>query len=158
MANHWERLINLWRRTSVDQFRGNGVAIRSPTTPQEIQAFESKHDVVLPADMTEYFLTVDGMHDDFDSAMNRFWPLHMVRPVDEYLTELNQDRMAYPGCFVFADHSLDICAWTVQLGKTRTLVSGPVFEVSSNYIAGQQIAQSFTAFVDTYLKDQFSIL
>lgn len=151
MANLWHRLVELWREA--------GLTIRPPGRPEAIQAFESQYGVTLPDDLRAYFLTVDGMEDELDPATNRFWPLGMVKPVEEELSEQHtRDRFAYPGCFVFADHCIWCFAWAVRLGKEPVAVSGPVFQVTASEVHGRQIAPSFTAFVEMYLADQDSVL
>src|SRR5262249_45683667 len=150
MSNLGQPLVDLWR--------GAGLTIRPPAGQEAIQAFESKYNVVLPADMREYFLTVDGMEDELDPGMNRFWPLEMVKPVEEELSECHKDRLAYPGCFVFVDHCIWCLAWAVRLGKESVVSSGPVFQVTASEVPGRQIAPCFTAFVEMYLANQYSVL
>jgi hypothetical protein len=148
---------NLWQ-CLVDHWRSAALIIRPPVKLEAIKTFESKYSVILPSDMREYFLTVDGMEDELDPGLNRFWPLGMVKPVEEELSEQHKDRLAYPGCFVFVDHCIWCFAWAVRLGKDQAAVSGPVTQVTGGEIPGQQIAPSFTAFVEMYLADVDSIL
>jgi hypothetical protein len=150
VPNLWERLAVLWRDA--------GLLARPGVHPPAIQTFEAKYDVTLPTDMREYFLTIDGMEDELDSGLNRFWPLHMVKPVEDELTEIHEARMAFPGCFVFVDHCIWCFAWAVRLGREPSPVSGPVFQVTGSEIHGRQIAPSFTAFVEMYLADQYSVM
>lgn len=150
MSNLWQRLIELWR--------GAGLTVRPPVRPKAIQAFESKYGVVLPADVRAYFLTVDGMEDELDPGTNRFWPLGMVKPVEEELSEIHGDRFAYPGCFVFMDHCIWCFAWAVLLADKPAAVSGPVFQVTAGETPGRQVAPSFAAFIEMYLADQYSVL
>ena len=63
-----------------------------------------------------------------------------------------------PDCFVFADHCLWCFAWAVRLGREPSEASGPVFQITCSDVPGEQIAVSFTAFVEMYLADQNSIL
>ena len=150
MSILWQRLLELWRDA--------GLIIRPPAPPEAILTFESKYGVVLPADMRAYFLTVDGMEDELDPGFNRFWPLGMVKPAEKELSERHEARLAYPGCFVFIDHMIWSHAWAVRLGECQATVSGPVYQVRPDEISKRQVAPSFTAFVEMYLADQFSIL
>lgn len=108
--------------------------------------------------MRDYFLTVDGMEDDLDPGMNRFWPLGMVKPVEEELSERYKDRLAYPGCFVFVDHCIWCLAWAARLSHEPAALSGPVFQVTACEVPGRQVASSFTAFMEMYLVNQDSVL
>ena len=145
-----QRLVELWR--------GDGLTIRPPARPEDIRTFETRYGVVLSDDLRAYFLTVDGMEDRLDPGLNRFWPLGMVKPVEEELSDQHGDRFAYPGCFVFVDHCIWCFAWAVRLGKEPAAESGPVFRVTASEVHGQQIAPSFTAFVEMYLANQYSVL
>lgn len=143
------RLVELWRDF--------GVTIRPPARPETIHAFESRYGVTLPDDLRAYFLTVDGIEGELDSGTNRFWPLEMVKPVEEELSERHGDRTAYPGCFFFADHCIWCFAWAVRLDRESAAVSGPVFLVTASDTPGHQIAPSFAAFVEMYLLDPDSV-
>jgi hypothetical protein len=150
MSTHWGQLVAMWRDAGLQTRPGVGL--------DAIRAFEAKHDVVLPGDLREYFLTVDGMEDELDSGTNRFWPLSMVKLVSEELKEIHPDRWAYPECFIFADHCIWCLAWAVRIGKQPSDVSGPVFQVTGDTIPGRMIAASFTDFVEMYLRDPYSVL
>lgn len=143
-----QRLVALWRKA--------GLKIRPPVLPCEIDAFESKYGVAMPSDLRAYFLTVDGMEDQLDPGMNRFWPLGILQPVEEVVA--TGDRLAYPDCFLIVDHCIWCLAWAVRLGGQQTEVSGPVFQVTANDVPGRQVASSFATFLDTYLEDQWSAL
>lgn len=139
-------------------WRDAGLTIRPAAEPTTIRTFEAKHGVILPADLREYFLTVDGMEDELDPGTNRFWPLAMVKPVSQELTDIHPDRWAYPNCFLFADHCIWCLAWAVRLGKDSLEISDPVFKITGDNVPGRMIALSFTAFVEMYLEDQYSVL
>ena len=49
-------------------------------------------------------------------------------------------------------------AWAVELQNDPSELSGPVFQVTADDPPGGQIAPSFTAFVEMYLKNQYSVL
>jgi hypothetical protein len=133
------------------------MTVRSGVNPTAIQEFEARHGVKMPADLREYFLLVDGMEDELDPGMNRFWPLAMIKRVSDELTDTHSDRWAYPDCFLFADHCIWCSGWAVRLGAESLNVSDAVFLVTAGNIPGEIIAPSFTAFVKMYLEDQYFI-
>jgi hypothetical protein len=98
------------------------------------------------------------MEDQLDPGMNHFWPLGLVKPVEEKLSEHHDDWRAYPGCFVFVDHCIWCLAWAVRLGKEPAVVWGPVFQVTAREVRGPQIAPSFTAFVEMHSADPYSVM
>jgi hypothetical protein len=150
VSDLWLRLIDLWRDA--------GLTIRPGVDPSAIRAFEARYRVTLPDDLRAYWMTVDGMEDDLDPGLNRFWPLGMVRPVPDELSDIHPDRWAYPGCYVFADHCIWCLGWAVRLGSQSAEFSGPVFQVTGGDPPGRQVAPSFAAFAEMYLADPTSVL
>ena len=150
MSARWQQLASLWLDA--------GLTIRPGVDAAAIRAFEIRHAVVLPADLRDYFLTVDGMEDELDPGLNRFWPLAMVKLVSNELKDIHHDRWAYPECFIFADHCVWCLAWAVRLGKAPLEVSEPVFQVTGDTVPGRMIAPSFTSFVEVYLQNPDSVL
>ena len=51
----WNRIILNWQ--------SEDIPIRAGVSPNTIAEFESRYNVVLPSDVREYFLTVDGTGD-----------------------------------------------------------------------------------------------
>ena len=150
MSTRWQQLAAMWH--------GAGLKIRPGVDATAIRAFETKHGVVLPADLRDYFLTVDGMVDELDPGTNRFWPLAMVKLVSDELEDIHSDRWEYPECFIFADHCIWCLAWAVRLGKEPLEVSEPVFQVTGGAAPRRMIAPSFTSFVEMYLQNPDSVL
>jgi len=142
------RLVELWRNAEV--------AIRPGVSPSAIQAFEKRYGVRLPNDLRDYFLTVDGMDAELDPGFNRFWPLEMVKPASEELADVNPDRWSYPNCYVIVDHLIWSFGWAIKLDGTAD--SGQVVQVTGGTTSKGIIASSFTAFLEMYLENQFSIL
>jgi hypothetical protein len=150
VSDLWLRLIALWHDA--------GLAIRPGVDLASIRTFEARYCVTLPDDLRAYWMAVDGMGDDLDPGLNRFWPIGMVRPVSDELSDIHSDRWAYRGCYVFADHCIWCFGWAVRLGSHSTALSGPVFQVTGGDPPGRQVAASFTAFVKMYLADPTSVL
>jgi hypothetical protein len=144
------KLIELWSRA--------GLTIRRGVQPADISKFESRFGVNLPPDMRGYYLTVDGMEDELDHGLNRFWPLAMVKPVDLELTSAHADRHAYPSCFVFADHCIWCLAWAVQVTQEPLSTSGAVFQVLGGMPPGRRVAASFSDFMAMYFAEPMSVL
>jgi hypothetical protein len=105
-----------------------------------------------------YFETVNGMDDEMDTALNRFWPLSRTKLASEELSDIHPDRWAYPDCYIFADHSIWCFAFGVKLGCEYDRCSGPVVFVTGGLPVGKQIADSFPAFVEMYLQDPMSVV
>src|SRR5262249_8678681 len=67
---------------------GMGVRLREGVRPDDIRRFERTYGVSMPAEVREYFLTVDGRDpDDSDEHVTTFLPLDLVRPTSDVLPE-----------------------------------------------------------------------
>lgn len=147
----WNRVHDVWRRSKI--------VIRPGATGNEIAAFVAKHDVVLPSDVCEYFMTADGTGDDMDEGLYRFWPLADLQPVHDVLVSERftyPDRFAYPDCFVFADHCINCWDYAVRLTRDANQPA-PVFRITGGDPPGEQMASSFRAFMDLYAENPGNI-
>ena len=143
----------------VDHWTRNGVAPPLPgVDAAAIAAFERRFGVRLPADVRKYFLTTNGTGDFMDGAFFSFWPLQRVKPLHEMWMSVGPVRAAYPGCFVFADHSVRRCEFAVRLGDSPQR-AGPVFRISeSSNPSGEQVAPSFVDFMERYMEEPEVVL
>jgi hypothetical protein len=70
----------------------------------------------LPADLREFYLTVNGMGDHYDEKrFFRFWPIEQVTPIKEYAPEVVANHPQSAEYFCFFDHSIDIFMYAIQL-------------------------------------------
>ena len=146
----WHRIIGKWRE--------DNIPIRAGVSADAVAAFESKYHVVLPHDVREYFLTVDGTGDHMtEEWCYRFWPLADVKPVLEELDSRNSDRFSYPDCFVFADHLISTWDYAVKLTQDPNQ-SAPVFRVYGTYPTGEQMSDSFREFMSRYAAEDTNIV
>jgi hypothetical protein len=157
----WRRLIEFWQayersRVPDGEISPNRVIPSSPNA-DAILAFEVKYRVTLPVDLRGYFSVVEVCGSDMGPYLFRFWPLQEFKPVQEVLTDINPDRYAYPDCFAFADFLVGCCDYAVRISE-GTEVSGPVFRVTGDLPAGEQMADSFVEFFEMYLADPTSIM
>ena len=130
------------------------LSIRPGVSEDAISVFESKHNVVLPADVRAFFLLADGTGDDMDSHLYRFWPLNEVKLVEDELSDSRHDtaygdRLAYPNCFIFADYCIWCWAYALKL-TTDPDQPAPVYRVTGGEEPGEQMASSFIEFMTKY--------
>ena len=92
-----------------------------------------------------------------DSDLYRFRPLGDVRPVATELSEINPDRLAYPDCFVFADHCISCWMYAVKITRDPNQPA-PVFRVTGDDEPGEQMAESFVAFMECSADNPLSII
>jgi len=130
-----------------------GIKINPGVSKATLQLFESKYEVMLPDDLREYFLLVNGMDINMtDEDLIRFWPLEEVKPISEDASEYSdQAYLPDPGSiFMFADYCIWSNTYAIRLssGEKRNEV----------YIIGGRspifLAGSFTEFVTLYLANR----
>ena len=150
----WSKIVGYWRRS--------GIVIRPGVSLAEVEAFQLKYSVAVPADLLAYLLTVDGSSDgDMDDDLFRFWPLSEVVPVHEELDErggvVYSDRFCYPNCFVFADYLVNSWLYAVKL-TTDPSQPAPVYRVTASRDPGEQMSASFREFMESYAASPGNIL
>jgi hypothetical protein len=146
----WNRIIRHWQTQNIP--------IRAGVRLSAVIEFESKYNVVMPDDVRDYFMAVDGTGDETaDEFLNRFWPLAEVKPVHEELKAIHPDQISYSDCFVFADHFIWICRYAVKLTRDPNQ-PGPVFRVTGGEPPGEQMFGSFRDFMSRYVENPKNII
>ena len=143
-----------------EYWESNHFHIRSGLPPEAIQRFEAKYNVVLPADLHEYFRAIDGMEDgDSDNELVAFLPLADIKPVPEELrtfagtpdyTSICDGLPAAPKFFVFADYMITSHVYAIRLSQDPEAPT-PVIWICGPYWS--DIAPSFSVFIEDYLTD-----
>jgi hypothetical protein len=119
-----------------------------------LAAFEYEFGVVLPADMREFFGTINGLPDGTtDEEMIRFWTLQEVKPLP-----IGAPAFATPNyidgpesLFLFADYSLWAHAYAIRLGASD-LKKNEIFLVGGDYPV--LLFHSFSELIESYLADK----
>ena len=132
----------------------HNVAFNEGVSADFLADFERRFGVVLPHDMRDYFLAVNGMQEDVtDDEMLRFWPLEEVKPLPSgapgYATA---DYIDTPeSIFLFADYSLWAHAYAIRLSASE-LSKNEIFIIGGDYPI--LLFQSFSELVESYLADK----
>src|SRR5262249_45355712 len=127
-------------------------SLRPPAPEVELDRFEAKYGVRLPADMRSYLASVDGMerNDSEGDWLFSFWQLDRIRPIPEYDSEPSFPRV--DSYFCFADYLIESEVFSIFLSADPK-VATPV--VGSN---GIHQARSFTEFVEKYMENPEDLL
>ena len=144
MSGIGETLKQFWIR--------NNIKLRRGASETELREFEQKYNVFLPDDLKDYFSSLNGFADSvWDENVITFLPLNEVVPISqEWSSKSEADSY-----FVFADYSISCHVYAIHLTNDTSL-NNPVFIVyDENPI---QIANSFTAFAEGYLVNDYRIL
>ena len=141
-----ESLKRHWSSLAVDNNAGVSKA--------ELDSFEAKHSVVLPEDLRDYFLCVNGMPQDVvDDGMIRFWMLEELQPLPQGAPAFSDPSYIQnpESLFLFADYSMWAHAYAIRLGSVP-LQSNEV--VIIGYKSPVTVSQYFSEFVEQYLTDK----
>jgi len=148
MGTIGEQLKEYWSR--------DVVFMRPGATASQIEAFEERYGVFVPADLRDYFETVNGFDLSktgfCDNNCFSFFPIEEVVPVDNEYWQ-NPDAEPY---FILVDFMIASAVYAIRLAGDANSES-PVFVV---YPRDRpiRIASSFSEFAEGYLKGEDSIL
>jgi hypothetical protein len=134
------------------------VEINDGVSEAALNSFERKYGVVLPADLRDYFLSVNGMPDGVsDEALIRFWTLEEVKPLPEGAPAYAKaEYIKNPeSVFLFADYSLWAHAYAIRL-TAEPVESNELFVIGGK--SAISLFASFSELVDSYIKDKESLL
>lgn len=130
--------------------------MRPGAAASQIAAFEEKYRVRLPADLRDYFETVNGF--DLtktgwcDDNCFSFFPVEEVVPLSDWWWK-DPDGDHY---FILVDFMISSHVYAIRLGENPDSES-PVF-VAYSKDRPTRIAGSFSEFVEGYLKGESTIL
>jgi hypothetical protein len=131
-----------------------------------LEAFECRYDVRLPGDLREYFSVVNGTGHMcgepvktgtgqlYDHEFFSFWPLELVRPLNQDFPEAGVAE--HESFFLFADHSIWAPVFAIKLSRDRT-VTNVVINLFQGGGIDREVSNSFSEFVEDYLRDHFSL-
>lgn len=148
-------------RKLADHWKSMGLRLTRGNSDEMVHHFESQNGVVLPCDLREYFLNLDGMEQtgghDCDANGFSFWPLMQLKSIVGIRAEQSmklatlQDEDKY---YVFADYLQWSWAYAIRLDD-RPVESNQIIHVGT--VVPKTIAPSFADFVDLYLHDDRSL-
>jgi hypothetical protein len=147
MLAPYQELQQHWKMLGLRLSRGN--------SEDAIHLFEARNGIVLPRDIHDYFLNVNGMLEfaghDCDPNGFSFWPLSRVKNLVRVYAEehINLPNLAEPEkYYVFADYLQWSWAYAIRLGKQP---SEPHEVVHAGTMVPKKVASSFADFVELYL-------
>ncbi|MDB4908080.1 MAG: Cell wall assembly/cell proliferation coordinating protein [Gemmatimonadetes bacterium] len=133
-------------------WRSKGAEPAGGASPAEIAAFERDRGVRLPADVRDYFATLNGIQDaSWDDEFIAFWPLHRVRSVAAELGHQEAVPARAAEFFCFADYSIWCNAYAVRLSTDGAAPTEVVAVYSGHDLV--PAASSLSAFLRHYLND-----
>jgi hypothetical protein len=158
MVTIGERIRAHWEKQSVETRPGASL--------EDIEAFQTRYDVILPKDMRDYVTAVDGMKDgDTDEDMYSFKSLRDVKSVVEDFGQDGEVPDCYRECvnaleargkfFVIIDYMIYSHIYAILLSSDPSK-AGPV--IWTDGCRSFDIAPSFSAFAENYLADPRKVM
>lgn len=131
-----------------------GIKLKLGASEIELSAFENKYNVRLPKDLKDYFSTVNGFDDsDVDGEFITFLPLDEVEPLSINWSQ-SPEAKSY---FIFADYCISCHVYAIKLTKD-TEFDNPIFIDFNDNKNPTKIADSFSEFAQSYLKNDYKVL
>lgn len=142
-----------------ENWREEGVQLSVPATNENVSFFSLSNNILLPPDLVEYFVKLNGTSDGYDGRLFKFYPLSQFKTIKNELgawggvpdyRNLVKRLNDHEHCYVFADYSFHLLSYAVRLYPYSSTINeiyvlcGEEFKI---------IANSFTEFVSLYLDD-----
>jgi hypothetical protein len=142
-----------------ERWRTQGILHEHHATEEELTAFESRYNVVLPPNLRRYFATVNGtamgQYGMDDPDLLGFWHLDQVHTFAEENTASSDQDSGARHTFAFADYSIWCFGFGIRLSSDRTAATPIVCDVSS---PPQKVADSFAEFISRYLQGDEDVI
>lgn len=125
-------------------------AFEEPTTEQEIAKFETKYNILLPDDVREYFLKINGIY--LNGGFIALEPLERWSLITErgfspeYVSKHVSNDYQY---FQFGNYDISVWVWLIQLNGNPNAET-PVFVL---YEKLTKIADNFSDFLRKFRTD-----
>lgn len=135
-----------------------GLEVNPGVSTEELTAFESRYQVLLPADLRDYVLAVNGMAEGvMDDALIRFWSLNEVKPMPEEAPAYADPAYIQDpkSLFFFADYSIWCHAYAIRL-SSNSETANPVIVIGGE--KPTRMYDSFSELVSDYLTDADRLL
>jgi len=122
----------------------------SPATSAQIVATESRLGITLPADMRNFYLSMDGSGEmtDVDHGLVRFWSLAEWKRVQDEVPKTLDIHLH--DAIVVADHSIWCWAYAAAFSPATDVVRFFILEGAGG---PAPIAETFTDFVELVLRN-----
>lgn len=129
------------------------------TASIEISLFQAEKNLIVPIDLLEYFLLLNGTNDHYDKNFFKLYGFNQFKCINDELknwrgipdysdivnTLQNSDKY-----FPLADYMIHMSSYVIRLYENETTKNEILVVCGDAY---KQIASSFSEFIDLYLKD-----
>lgn len=126
---------------------------------QDILMFQNKYTVILPKDLVEYFVTVNGTNGEYDDLFFQFYSLNKFKSIDDELKNwaglpdysgIVDTLPNYKQYFVFSDYSFHMFSYAIYLSNYIDVENTVILICGDKY---RKISSSFSDFIELYLSN-----
>lgn len=132
-----------------------------PATSNDIINFQNLYNVTIPDDMLNYYISINGTHDNLLNNLFEFYSIKRTNTVREEFEDWqgipeyqNLAVENFENVFVFANYEFNFYAFAIELFK-HSVTDNKVY-----VICGEDykiIANNFSEFIDLYLNNSEDI-
>lgn len=130
----------------------------SKVTLDEIYTFQRINGLILPADIVNYFMELNGTS-DYDDRFFKFYSFIEFKSVKDELGEwegapdyrnIVNTLRNHGECFVFSDYNCHLFTYAIRLKNDQSSINEVYIIYGDKF---ELIAKSFSEFLDLYLSD-----
>ena len=151
MTGNLQKLKGLWTEENISSLR--------LATNKEVNLFQAENNLIIPQDLLEYFLSLNGTNEQYDKNFCQFYSFDHFKSINDELknwsgspdySNIINTLKDYEDYFPFADYHCHFLSYVIRLHKDKTAENEIIVVCGDAY---KHIANSFSEFIDLYLKD-----
>lgn len=132
--------------------------IPEPVSEQALIEFQETKNLIIPHDLTEYFLTLNGLREKYDENFFCFNSFDQFETVEAILKDwkspdyrnLVNTLPEHQQCFIIADNMFHLFTYAIKLYPATSEKNEVYILFGDEY---KIVANSFTEFIALYLED-----
>ena len=126
---------------------------------EEISSFQRRYGLLLPRELVNYFIELNGTSDKYEDRFFRFYSLTEFKSVKDELGKwesapdyrnIVNTLENHENCFVFSDYQCNLFTYAIRLSNSQTEVNEVYIICGDRY---EVIAESFSEFLNLYIND-----
>jgi len=134
------------------------------TNQNDLLIFENKNKLLIPNDLRNYFLNLNGTNNSYDENFYRFFSFENFKRVISFYedwkgipdySQLKKQRDLWNNVFIFCDYQFCLISYAVKL-KNKESLSNEVYAICGGDY--EQVSKSFSEFIEIYNEDPDKLL
>jgi SMI1 / KNR4 family (SUKH-1) len=148
---------------TIDKFKtlwsAENILSKTIATKSDIDIFSSKYQLTLPADLVQYFTSINGTNSEYDSNFFKFYSLADFVPIGKFYAAwqgvpnyraISESLFNHEDVFVVADYNIHVFSYGIRLSRFKTDINEVYVICGSEF---KQVADNFSGFASLYFND-----